>query len=317
MARRAVSLIIPNFNGRTLLQQNLPLVLAAARRYGSAEVLVVDDASTDGSQALIADRFEKDVRLVPKIGPKGFLHSINLGVEQARGEVVVLLNNDVAVDEAFIAPLAEAIDPRTFAATAQSLTEEGQNEALSRAFFEDGELIVIQPGVEAPDQRHNRRCTNFHASGGFSAFDRERFRLLGGFDPLFHPFYWEDVDLCFRAWKRGWRTLYVPESRVKHLSHRTISCYFSSDEVKRTYESNKHAFIMKNITEEPYFLPYLEKLSRRLFARPDSEAEERQVQAAFEALKHWRGLMSARAASTRNGLLKDSDVFRLSANIPC
>ena len=320
MLRDSVSLVLPNFNGKSLLEQNLPSVLDAAGVQGDAEVLVVDDGSDDGSQDLVRDQFP-GVRLLPLSSHQGFIAAVNHGVDSAGGGVVVLLNTDVVVQQDFLAPLVDALDEDTFAVSARSLTEEDKNEGLSLAFFDQGDLVVSQPGIDAPDRRHLRRCTNFHASGGFSAFDRAKFLQLGGLDPVYHPFYWEDVDLCFRAWKQGWRCIYQPESVVHHLSHGTISCYFSDDEVQKIYEGNKHTFIVKNITEERYLGAYLERLERDLFRRPVTSTDRQRSWGAFEMLKRFRSVMAARSsAAPEKGEIarySDTEVLELSANVPC
>ena len=284
---RSISLVLPNFNGKSLLGQNLPSVLEAVDRQGGAEVIVVDDGSEDGSQDLVSEQYP-GVRLLPLGSHQGFIAAVNHGVRQATGEVVVLLNTDVVPEPDFLAPLVGSLDEDTFAVSARSLTEQDRNEGLSLAFFDQGDLVVTQPGIDAPDRRHLRRCTNFHASGGFSAFDRGKFLALGGLDPVYHPFYWEDVDLCFRAWKRGWRCLYEPESVVHHLSHGTISCYFSDNEVQKIYEGNKHTFIVKNITEQRYLGAYMERLQRDLFRRPVTSTDRQRCWGAFEMLKRFR-----------------------------
>lgn len=316
MPAKSITIVIPNYNGRDLLQQNLPHVLAAAAAHGDAEVLVVDDGSDDSSRQLIRRRFDA-VRLLALDSRQGFISAINSGVQAAEGQVVVLLNSDVRVDEDFLPPLEEALESNTFAVSARSITETGLNEGLSRALFLEGDLSVIQPGIEAPDIRHELRCTNFHASGGFSAFDRSKFLELGGLDPLYHPFYWEDVDICYRAWKRGWRVIYEPRSRVHHLSHGTISCYFTRTEVSRIYESNKHAFIMKNITEEPLLEAYLERLTKDLLERPRSFADRRRAAGAFEMLKRARKILARRRACEDKILYSDSEILKISANMPC
>ncbi len=313
------SLVLPNYNGKALLEQNLPSVLEAAARR-DAEVLVVDDGSEDGSLELLAERFP-DVQALPLASHQGFIAAVNHGVDRASGRAVVLLNTDVVVEVDFLAPLLDALDEDTFAVSARSLTEEDRNEGLSLAFFDQGDLVVTQPGIDAPDRRHQRRCTNFHASGGFSAFDRDKFLQLGGLDPVYHPFYWEDVDLCYRAWKRGWRCIYEPESVVHHLSHGTISCYFSPDEVQKIYEGNKHTFIVKNITEESYLGAYLERLQRDLFRSPVTSTDRQRSWGAFEMLSRFKAVLAARAAAGPEegeaAVHSESEVLELSANVPC
>lgn len=316
------SLIIPSYNGRALLERNLPGVLeatvSAGLSPGQCQVIVADDGSDDGTVPWLERRWGDRLRALPGEGHAGFIGTVNRAVDRARGEAVVLLNNDVEVEPGFLPPLLDALDERTFAATSRSLTDRGHNEGLSAAFFEQGDLAVVQPGVEIQAPMHDRRCTNFHASGGFSAFNRARWLELGGLDPIYHPFYWEDVDLCYRAWRRGWRCVYVPESRVRHQPHSTISLYHDEEQVKRTYQRNKHTFMLKNITAPEYFAAYARRLGRDLLCRPGSPEERRRRWGAFEMLKRMGETLASRGEQNRAaGGLTDPEILARSANVPC
>ncbi len=86
-----------------------------------------------------------------------------------------------------------------------------------------------------------------YPGGGSSAFDRAKFLELGGFDSLFHPFYYEDTDLGFRAWKRGWKVLYEPRSIVHHEHRGTIGKKFSPDYIEKVVRGNSLLYCWKNI----------------------------------------------------------------------
>ena len=89
----------------------------------------------------------------------------------------------------------------------------------------------------------------FYGGGGSCAFDRAKFLELGGFDGLFAPFYLEDTDLGFRAWKRGWKTLYQPRSVVYHEHRGTIGKRFSEERIEAVLKKNYLLFSWKNIHE--------------------------------------------------------------------
>ena len=121
----------------------------------------------------------------------------------------------------------------------------------------------------------------FYAGGGSSGYDRAKFLELGGFDELFAPFYVEDVDLSYLAWKRGWKILYQPRSVVYHEHRGTIGKKFSSSYIERTVHKNNLLFTWKDI-HAPGMLAahfgwlYLTLWVRRLLGpsptRPDSVA---------------------------------------------
>lgn len=142
-----------------------------------------------------------------------FLYSYNWLLPQLSEPYVVLLNNDLRVDPHFLHPLIQPFldDPRVFATSARSLSWNGQS-INGAAFSVTGSCGWYWWQMDPKSQI----TPTLFAVGGYMAVHRDRFLALDGFDPLFFPAYGEDIDLCLRAWERGWRSLYVPESVVYH-----------------------------------------------------------------------------------------------------
>ncbi len=247
---RAVSIVIPNWNGAELLRRFVPSVLAAASRYcavagAPVEILVVDDGSTDesinylrekqfveseakelsaaaesGNQCSVARRFIRSQE------NSGFSATANRGVAAARHPLVFLINNDVELSEDCIAPLAEHFDdPNVFAVHCRVIDprtgEEcgvGQMGGFARGFLRVHESWIPRPGSAERSEKYN----SIFASGGSAMFDREKWQALGGFEPLLAPAYWEDVELSYRAWKRGYIVWYEPRSVVRHAVSSTM-----------------------------------------------------------------------------------------------
>ena len=210
-----VSLIIPNFNGADLLRKNLPAVLVAAESYGGTwEVLVVDDASRDASLQVLAVEFPQVTPIVHQRN-QGFAAAVHSGVAAAAHDYLILLNSDVRPDHDFILPLVRHLAfPEVFSVT--PLVVDGQERPGEESWrcyrLRRGRLRLEEWGARIPP----RPVETLFASGGSMAVTRTRFSELGGFLPLFQPFYSEDADLGLRAWRRGWRTLLEPASRVIH-----------------------------------------------------------------------------------------------------
>jgi GT2 family glycosyltransferase len=120
------------------------------------------------------------------------------------------------------------------------------------------ERAGTRSGVRLPDSEVLFAC------GGAAAFDRSLWLALGGLDPLFAPFYWEDVDLSWRARKRGWRILHVPESVVHHEHSATIGARFDRRQVIDIYERNRLLFQWKNLTSPRLTASHLAWLPFRL-----------------------------------------------------
>lgn len=238
----AASLVVPNYNGRDLLTTNVPTLVAAARAHGDAEVVVVDDGSKDDSVAVLRAMERDGVRHVVHERNQGFAAACKTGVEAARAPIVVLLNSDVRVDARFLAPLLGhfARDPRVFSVSPLILDREGKPSKVTVNLPRVRRGELVWDGVEQEDLLKLSRLPldvpldipSLFGLGGAVALDRARFLSLGGFDPLYRPFYHEDVDLGLMAWRRGWRVLVEPRSQVTHEDGGTINRHHARAAVK-------------------------------------------------------------------------------------
>jgi GT2 family glycosyltransferase/glycosyltransferase involved in cell wall biosynthesis len=250
-ANRSASVVIPNWNGCGLLERYLPSIVDALAGHPENEVIVVDNASTDGSRAMLAQRFPS-VRILPLERNFGFGGGSNAGFRAARNDIVVLLNSDMRVHSDFLAPLlAGFTDPQVFAVSCQIFFSD-QNKlreetGLTQGWWENGGLRVRH----REDQAITGLYPCFYGGGGSCAFDRRKFLELGGFDELLRPFYLEDTDIGYLAWKRGWKVLYQPRSIVYHEHRGTIGKRFSQSQIELVLKKNFILFCWKNIHEWP------------------------------------------------------------------
>ncbi|MGH9558016.1 MAG: glycosyltransferase [Bryobacteraceae bacterium] len=252
----AASIVIPNWNGRDLLEKYLPSVIEAAAQRPGSEVIVVDNGSTDGSAEFILEHFPR-VRLIALESNLGFGGGSNTGFEHARHDIVVLLNSDMRVERDFLAPLLEAFtDEKIFAVSCQILFADPEKKraetGLTEGWWQQGSLRVrhrIDPAIDSAYP-----C--FYGGGGSCAFDRRKFSELGGFDKLLAPFYLEDTDLGYMAWKRGWEVLYQPASIVFHEHRGTIGKRFTENYIQSVLKKNFLLFTWKNIHEWRRLIPH-------------------------------------------------------------
>jgi len=108
--KNSLSIIIPNFNGKELLKENLPVLLEHAFAGGNhPEIIVVDDGSSDGSAEFLRDNFPQ-IKVIPLPQNHGFAYACNAGVNEAKGEIIYLLNSDVKVCAGFLEPLLAHFD---------------------------------------------------------------------------------------------------------------------------------------------------------------------------------------------------------------
>jgi GT2 family glycosyltransferase len=243
----SASLVIPNWNGRDLLEKYLPSVIAALSDSPQHEIIVVDNGSDDGSAQFVHEHFPQ-VRVLALERNLGFGGGSNAGFQAARNDIVVLLNSDMRVERDFLQPLLDGFgDEKTFAVSCQiffSNPDKPREETgLTEGWWSQGGLRV-RHRIE-PEIRQLYPC--FYGGGGSCAFDRKKFLELGGFDELLKPFYLEDTDLGYLAWKRGWKVLYQPASVVYHEHRGTIGKRFPETYIQSVLKKNFLLFTWKNI----------------------------------------------------------------------
>ncbi len=254
--------VVLNYNGKQLLEECLPSVAEAARKSARpCAVTVLDNQSADDSEAYVRGAFP-GVEFVKASSNRVFC-SYNEYVAGLKEEWVVLLNNDMKVDENFLNPLLSAFDsrkdvffsaPRTL--NFRSAEYEGCLSKLHMRFglpwgssrFAGYERKIDRAGI-------TMQC-------GFGAFRRSLFLELGGFDDLYLPGTVEDSDLCFRAYRRGWRGYYCPESVVYHMGQASFKKAFGDSGLRRLNRRNLYLFVWKNIrdplllAEHVFFMPF-------------------------------------------------------------
>lgn len=308
----AVSVVIPTWNGREHLERNLPSVVAALGDSSGHEILVVDNASTDGTREMLGRRFPS-VRVLALETNLGFGGGSNTGMRAARHDVVILLNNDMRVEAGFLAPLLEGFrDPRVFAVSSQIFfsdpAKRREETGLTQASWRNGRLSV----GHVVDERVRDLFPTFYAGGGSSAYDRRKFLELRGFDPLWEPFYLEDTDISYNAWKRGWMVMYQPRSIVHHDHRGTIGKHFSAAFIRRTLEKNHLLFAWKNLHDWRMLGSHFVWLYAGLWIR--LLGGEETARANFGAL--WRAFgQLGRALASRNrarhvAVVDDREAFR-------
>ena len=254
-----VSIVIPNYNGENLLLENLPYVIKAKDNSKNRilEIIVVDDASIDQSVKIIKRNFP-EVKLIKHTKNRGFASSANTGVRTSKGELIVLLNTDVIPEEDFLEPVFRHF--KNSGVFAVSLHEKGYGSA--RGVFKNG-FIQHEPVSESKKTENT-----FWVNGGSGVFRRYVWLKLGGMDEkLLNPFYWEDVDLSYRALKSGYGLLWEPKARVLHQHGSTIG-KMPLKYRQRIQERNQLLFIWKDLTSKRLVKKHIVGVVRRVFRHP-------------------------------------------------
>jgi GT2 family glycosyltransferase len=244
-----VSVVIANWNGRHHLEVCLPAL--AEQTLPAAEIIVVDNGSTDGSQAWLAAK-HPEVTVLANDRNRGFAAANNQGIRAARGGYIALLNNDTRPIPEWLAALAHTLDTDTRLGMAASLMVFADRPTLINSMGVSVDRCGIswdRGGGQVVAGMADSLVEVFGASAGAALYRRELFDDVGGFDEDFFA-YLEDVDLAWRARWRGWRAVCVPAARVYH-AHSSTGVEGSAF---KTYwlARNKIVVIAKN-----YPTPYL------------------------------------------------------------
>lgn len=250
------TIIIPNYNGGELLKRNLPKVFNAVSSYkdGIVEIIIVDDYSTDTSIRVMQNSIRQfggqnknlKLRIIRNKVNLGFSSTVNRGVKEATGDLVLLLNTDVFPESNFLDPLVNHFkDKKVFAVGCMEKS------------VEDGKIVLRGRGIGDWQKGflvHSRgeidKTNTLWVSGGSGAFRKSIWEGLGGFDERYNPFYWEDIDLSYRALKSGYKILLEPKSIVVHEHEKgAIKSSYSTTQVKTIAYRNQFIFVWKNATD--------------------------------------------------------------------
>lgn len=309
-----VSIIIPNFDGRALLSKNLPSVINAVNLFkGETEIIIVDDGSNDGSVEYIREKFPK-VRVILLKKNYGFSFSCNIGAKESNGDMILFLNNDVEVKDNFIDPLVEILNQKdVFAVTPRIIMNKKKdkiiNQGLVSAEFKKGFIRGGFANLKKFGIQDDLKVATptLYACAAAVVYDKNKFLELGGFDEIYTPFFFEDVDVSYRAWRRGWKVLHESKSVVIHQGDQTVN-KLKRRRRKFIYLRNRFLFHWKNITDEKLMRLHLFFLSLRLLFS-FLTVDRLYLSSFFEALKFLKIIRYKRQIEKESTKLTDQEIL--------
>ncbi|MGB1286184.1 MAG: glycosyltransferase family 2 protein [Aggregatilineales bacterium] len=265
------SIVIPHWNGKDFLQPCLDAL--AVQTYPHIEVIIVDNASEDGSQAYIRDYYP-DVILIELPENRGFTGACNTGMEAAQGTVISLLNNDTEVDTNWATAIMDAFerhpDVGMVASKMMLFNERDTFHTAGDGFTTDGR--PFNRGVwEKDDGQYDDEVFVFSACGGSSAYRRALLDNVGLLDNDFF-FLMEDVDLAWRSQLAGWRVLYTPHALVYHHLSAT-----GGGKTASFYDGRNSIYLL------------IKDIPADLWRKYRGQILRRQAIIAWDALRAWRG----------------------------
>src|SRR4051794_25266891 len=222
MSAPRLTAVVLNLDGRELLERMLPTLVG---QDPGARLVVLDDGSTDGSPDWVQQAYPQ-VEVVRNPHNLGVARSFNRAVELARGsDYLALLNNDLELEDGYLATLADVLDRHPEAASVAGKMRSAKGPAkLERArdAFLWSSAATLRGYGEVDRGQYDARGEVFSACGGAAVYRMAAFDDVGAFDGDFFA-YLEDIDWGFRAQLRGWTARYEPSAVVHHVGGATTS----------------------------------------------------------------------------------------------
>jgi len=302
-----ITLIITNWNGSNLLRECLPTVLEAVKydHDHSYEVMVIDDCSTDNSLEFLERKFPK-VRVEKTPHNLGFQEANNYAVRLTNSKIVMPMNNDIKLDLKALYHLAKAFENTEVFAVSGKIFAFDQTTFLygnRGGYFQKGHFYLYEKPPEDDSQ-------TLFACGGAFMVNRNQYLDLGGFDPMYHPLYYEEIDLSYRALKRGWKVHYEPKSIAYHKVQATISQQEKRRRISLISARNNYLFVWKNILDRPMTLTFLFYIP--IFLLRDLFQLRSRFWIAFcMALKRLPQALKGRAIEQSDTLYSDREILSL------
>lgn len=240
--RKSVSVIIPNYNGKDLLEAYLPFTIAALKNIEQPyEIIVVDDASNDSSVDFLKTTYPD---IIVKVNPenKGFSFTCNRGIEIAQHQLILLLNTDVKLSpDYFESQWKYFMRWDTFGVMGR-ITDMGGDRIQDAARMPKWNGFKLKTAYFYYTKSKSDRLYTLYLSGANALIDAEKLKSIGGFNELFSPFYCEDMELCMRAWLLKWKSYYEHTSVCQHKVSASTKNHTSAQKIKSIYFRNRFYF---------------------------------------------------------------------------
>ncbi|MBC8052802.1 MAG: glycosyltransferase family 2 protein [Sphingobacteriaceae bacterium] len=318
-----VSVVILNWNGKHYLEKFLPSVLKSS--YPNVEVVVGDNASTDGSKEYISENFPT-VTFISNKENMGFAGGYNAILSQVEADYFILLNSDVEVTETWIGPVIELMESDSSIAAAQPKLKDWNNKdqfeyAGAAGGFLDKFGYPFCRGrvfdtLEIDSGQYNESEEIFWASGAALFIKKNYWQEIGGFDADFFA-HMEEIDLCWRLKNKGYKIMYCPDSVVYHVGGGTLN----AENSYKTYLNfrNNLFMLLKNLPGEKVFgiiflrfwLDFISLLKFLLEGRFKHAGAINRAHISFfrEFLKNKKKRIKTTASPNTKGLFKGSVVW--------
>lgn len=268
----SISVVLPNFNGRNLLEKNLPSLIEALGGFVN-EIIIVDDCSTDDSVKFLKETYP-DIKLICNEVNTGFSATCNKGINAARLTLLCVVNTDVTFTPDYFANLIREFDDTSLFAVKGDIINYDKSfddviniDKTTQLYYKRGFLRFNTSNPLSSRTMLSGNDSHFVGLGCCFVCNRDMMLKLEGFDEIYSPFYWEDSDLAQRALKSGFKLLYLPESKVFHKASSTIGNYRSSSQRKLISNRNKFIFTWRHLDMHKILLSHIPVTSLNIISR--------------------------------------------------
>lgn len=307
-----IEIIIPNYNGFELVSKNLPEILKVIKSEKNISITIVDDGSRKEEQDKLSQFVElirKDTRTSLELSLHeknvGFSSNVNRAALKSSSEIIILFNTDVVPDAGFLSPLLKHFsDPEVFGVACMDRSIEGD-----KVVMRGRGLAKWHKGFLEHRKGEVNKSDTFWISCGSCAIKTDLFKKMGGLDYLYNPFYWEDIDLSYRAQKAGYKIIFEEKSIVTHTHAKgSIKKHYKDNIILSYAMRNQFTFIWKNITDPLLILShvlYLPKYTLSAILRRDSVF----LRGFYLALLRFPDIMKHRNVQKRQFKLSDKEII--------
>jgi len=259
-----VAVVILNYNGKAFLERFLPGVIENS--CDEAEVIVADNASTDGSLDMMAERFPK-IRIIKNPVNKGFSNGYNLALKQINADYFILLNSDIEVTPNWIAPVIEFMEGDNQIAACQPKILDYNNKSQFEYAGAGGGFIDkfgypfcrgrLFQSLETDSGQYDNPIEVFWASGACMFVRASLFKEYDGLDDDFFA-HMEEIDFCWRLKNAGYKIMYFPFSSVYHIGGGTLP----KNSSRKTYLNfrNNLSLLYKNLPDNLFLYVIIARL---------------------------------------------------------
>lgn len=253
----SISVVIPVYKNTDIFCHNLEI---NKQFFTGLEVIIMNDYPQENITQAVK-KVIPEAKVFNNKKNLGFGVIVNEGVKKTQGKYVLLINSDVLLqDQSFLKSLdLFRADKKLFAISFAQFEADGKLIGGNTAKFNSGLL-------EHRRQIREKIESNFWAEGGAMIFRKDIFINIGMFDSLYSPFYWEDIDLSYRAWKTGYQVLFDPEIKVEHHHETTIGKFFQKQDILKIAYRNQFIFHWKNITDKNKINAHIKSLPKMFFS---------------------------------------------------